>query len=425
MKCPACQSENRQSAAFCAFCGSPLPASPEPDASKDNPQAIETKSQEAQESPEVPLTSEAQTASLEPGNMLGERFEVLEVIEQTNNLNTYRVRDWCRCPHCGYDDNTRGDRFCLDCGADLNEPVYATLVEKVPSTPDSFDLSFTVGNREYYLTLDQIERVEQEQINELLPLKITWGWATDKGITRDHNEDYVEGHLYTDSAGASLGLFIVADGLGGQDSGEVASKLTTTTIWKSMRQAVWEPLLAGQTLDNEQLEKSLSESVIAANDAVLSERTEAGSSMSTTVTMALISNSRAFVANVGDSRTYLWNASGLRQISHDHSLVQQLIDAKQISREDAYSHPQRNLIYQSIGDGPNIKPDTFEQILQDGDRLILCSDGLWEMVRDDGIERIMLTEMDPTRAANELIRLANLAGGEDNISVIVVRLSRA
>jgi len=128
---------------------------------------------------------------------------------------------------------------------------------------------------------------------------------------------------------------------------------------------------------------------------------------------------------VGDSRAYLWNADGLRRITRDHSLVQRLVDAGQITPEEVYTHPQRNLIYQSIGDRPEVQVDTFRRHLAVDDRLVLCSDGLWEMVHDDGLEEVLLSEPDPQRACDRLVQNANLAGGEDNITVIIVQAQRA
>jgi serine/threonine protein phosphatase PrpC len=106
--------------------------------------------------------------------------------------------------------------------------------------------------------------------------------------------------------------------------------------------------------------------------------------MSTTLTMALIVGATAYIANVGDSRSYLWNADGLQRITHDHSLVQRLVDAGEITAEEVYTHPQRNLIYQSIGDRPAVAGGYLSADVAVDDRLVLCSDGLWEMVHDDG-----------------------------------------
>jgi protein phosphatase len=117
----------------------------------------------------------------------------------------------------------------------------------------------------------------------------------------------------------------------------------------------------------------------------------------------------------------VWNAVGLRRLTKDHSLVQRLVDDGQITREEVYSHPQRNLIYKSIGDRPEVQADIVHHTLANDDRLVLCSDGLWEMVHDDGLEEVLLSEPDVQRASDRLVANANLAGGDDNISVIIVQ----
>ena len=252
-------------------------------------------------------------------------------------------------------------------------------------------------------------------------MRLIWGRATDKGKQRDLNEDTLEVWVYAKGSGGVAGLFVVADGLGGQDSGEVASRITTDTLWQSLRESVWQPVLRGDALDTKQLGTSVKEAVAAANQAVYDARLQRKSEMSSTVTMALVLDNQAVIGNVGDSRTYLWNAAGLRRITKDHSLVQRLVDTGQITPQEVYSHPQRNLIYQSIGDRPQVQVDTFDHTLTPDDHLILCSDGLWEMVHDEGLEEVLLAEPDVQRACDRLVQNANLAGGDDNISVIIVR----
>ncbi len=214
--------------------------------------------------------------------------------------------------------------------------------------------------------------------------------------------------------------FIVADGLGGADSGEVASKLATLTTWRALHDRVWEPAVSGEPRRRGPCGPGRGRQ--EANRAVYQARTEANSEMSTTITLALAIDGRAHVANVGDSRTYLYGAGRLRAVTKDHSLVQRLVNTGQISPAQVYTHPQRNLIYQSIGDRADVQVDLFDLDLHADDRLVLCSDGLWEMVRDEGIEEALLAEPDPQRACDRhLVRHANLAGGEDNISVIIVQ----
>jgi PPM family protein phosphatase len=153
--------------------------------------------------------------------------------------------------------------------------------------------------------------------------------------------------------------------------------------------------------------------------------------MGTTLTIALIVGDRLYIASVGDSRAYLINAGGVTedgatsaQLTSDHSLVARLVDIGQITPEQARTHPQKNLLYRSIGTDPSVEVDTFAEQLEPGDILLLCSDGLINHVRDEEIAEIVLAQRDPNRACEQLVTLANQRGGRDNISVVIVRAER-
>jgi protein phosphatase len=139
--------------------------------------------------------------------------------------------------------------------------------------------------------------------------------------------------------------------------------------------------------------------------------------------MVLIHNGQAHIANVGDSRTYLLRQGALLPLTKDHSLVAKLVETKQIDPDEVYTHPQRNLIYHSLGAGhKHIDPDVFHESLQTGDILLLCSDGLWEMVRPPLLLKALSEQEDAEKICDTLIDLANANGGEDNISALVVQI---
>lgn len=251
-------------------------------------------------------------------------------------------------------------------------------------------------------------------------LNVKTGHATDPGVVRDHNEDNVlalEKGSLSGKLPLTYGFYVVADGMGGHAAGEDASDLAINAAMNAMFEAVRKLQQAGGS----QMQAIARQACLAANQAVYDERTRRGSDMGTTIVAALRIGDHVAVGNIGDSRAYLINAQAIKPITIDHSLVQRLIDTGQISPAEARSHPQRNLIYKVVGDKPTVEPDTFDVRMQPGDRLLLCSDGLWEMVEDPNIWQVVLNQQDPQLACDQLVRLANQAGGEDNITVIIVQ----
>ena len=221
-----------------------------------------------------------------------------------------------------------------------------------------------------------------------------------------------------------FGLFVVADGMGGHACGQEASRIAIRTLAQSALRDIMQP----ETLDDKQLIELLARAVEQANNAIYQRGQEWNKDMGTTLTAALIVDTKtsvmAYVVNAGDSRTYLLGAGEpLQQITRDHSLVANLVAAGAITPDAVYEHPERNKIYRSLGNNASIDIDWFTRELRSGDILLLCADGLGEMVRDPEIERILRQPDEPTALCNQLIQSALKGGGADNISAVVVRIS--
>lgn len=230
---------------------------------------------------------------------------------------------------------------------------------------------------------------------------IEFGHGSHVGLRRDHNED-------TYLADADLGLWLVADGMGGHEHGEVASALA--------RDAIFSEVAAG---------RSLTEAIRKADEVIIRHsRGRSGSlPMGTTVAAARVRDDQFEAAWVGDSRVYLWNGT-LKQISQDHSYVRELIEQGAISPEQARTHPHRNVVTQALGvtDPEHLRVETVQGELKPGMQLLLCSDGLTEEVDDLTIERILArTDLSPQECVDHLLVAALDAGGSDNITVILIR----
>jgi serine/threonine protein phosphatase PrpC len=213
------------------------------------------------------------------------------------------------------------------------------------------------------------------------------------------------------------GLFIVADGMGGHGNGKEASQLAI----RAMRESVLGHLHA-EVKEDEMIEEILVEGVQHANYSVHKRNQQQSTNMGTTMTAALLWGTTVYVVNVGDSRTYLYRTSeGLYQITQDHSVVARLVEMGAITADEAYTHPKRNTILRALGNDPTVDVDCFTVQVRVGDVLLLCSDGLWEMVRDFEIQEIVHTSAPYASRMCALLILAALnRGGKDNISVIAV-----
>lgn len=350
---------------------------------------------------QVKLTSADAATRERAAESIEELSQILHSLSQQLALGREMVRITTRlpghrnfavgCPVCGR-GNRASAKFCQGCGALLAGPPTQEMGKVTP-----------------------------------MPLRLRIAARTDQGRVRRNNQDAVYTGKIKLPGGGTAQLCLVADGMGGAKAGEQASQIAS-----EVTQAQLQSGLDGQPPpDDDAWQGLLRKAARAANSQVYeqSRANEEQKGMGTTLTIALIVGDRLHIASVGDSRAYLLNPRGVgedgattAQLTSDHSLVARLVDIGQITPEQARTHPQRNLLYRSIGTDPAVEVDTLSEQLEAGDVLLLCSDGLVNHVRDEEIARIALEQPDPRSACDQLVALANERGGRDNISVVIVRV---
>ena len=270
------------------------------------------------------------------------------------------------------------------------------------------------------LTEEQFNAVSKPLI-VMKPPQLLVGTGTTVGRQRDHNEDTlisINGILSDGNHEVPLGIFVVADGMGGYEFGEVASSVAARTFCEYLMGKLYGPMMGAtnQVLEDSILEV-VEDAVKLANRAVLTSAPGAG----TTLTAALMVGEQVTVAHVGDSRGYFLYPDGrLQQLTQDHSLVQRLQDLGQITREEAAVHPQRNVLYRALGQSEPFRPDINTFQMPHPGHLFLATDGLWGLVSERDIFRIIHSSKNPSIACHELCEAANVAGGPDNSSAILV-----
>lgn len=365
-------------------------------------------------------------AFLEAGTILKDRIRIVQLLSQEEENLVYEAVDQLRCWGCQTVQAQPGGRFCEICGAELSQPFTVHL----RATPAGVSEQLGDTEAEWFEQDGSIYIIElpvkTASPGEKHPrIRLICGFHTDVGQVREIDEDsllalQLDG-LCEMANSPVLAFFAVADGIGGQDAGEIASRIAVHTLAAQVMQRIFVAELGGNQSPIEELSDQLYEAIVAANQAILDLReTLDGSNMGCTLTAALLRGATAVIANIGDSRTYLMQDGRLSQLTRDHSMVAKLVEQNLMRPEEIYAFEQKSVIYRSLGDNPDLQVDLDVVELAIGDRLLLCSDGLWDMVRDTFIEDVLLEQYDPQPASERLVELANLAGGEDNISVIVV-----
>jgi PPM family protein phosphatase len=298
------------------------------------------------------------------------------------------------------------------------EEKVGTALQEPPSKPVIVDNAKTAPLSD--LQLESIRALAQ---NHYEPIQYLVASGQSVGQRRELNEDCLF-TLSTTVAGNNgnppFGLFIIADGMGGHQNGEIASNLAIRTVsnyvMKKFHRVLYtypvEPM-------DESLQEILQGAILEAQNVVIKEAPGSG----TTVTVGLVLGQQLTVAHVGDSRAYLiYNEHRMEAITRDHSLVKRLEELGQITAAEAAVHPQRNVLYRAVGQGDNLDADIFTTPFPINGYLLLCSDGLWGLVPDDDMSRIVYSAPTIQRACQDLVAAANAAGGPDNISVILVQL---
>ncbi|XWX05066.1 protein phosphatase 2C domain-containing protein [Aggregatilineales bacterium SYSU G02658] len=252
--------------------------------------------------------------------------------------------------------------------------------------------------------------------------KPTFAAVSDRGIVRLNNEDAVFAFFSTmtmSDAMPNVGVFIVADGMGGHELGEKASALAVRTAVNFIMQRLYLPLLTNDDYDRPPIAEILIAAVKAANDAVLRSIPDGG----TTLSIMVLLGDWGHFAHVGDSRIYIITKEQAELLTRDHSYVQRLIELNQITPEESKNHPQRNVLYRAIGQNETIEVDTISRRLTKGTSVLMCTDGLWDVVSNHQIREIVNNPaLSPDQICEKLCALAITQGSMDNVSTLLVKM---
>ncbi|MFA5873831.1 MAG: PP2C family serine/threonine-protein phosphatase [Anaerolineales bacterium] len=282
-------------------------------------------------------------------------------------------------------------------------------------------LSAQVKVSTFPLSSEQLEMVSIRSAR-VEPQQLISGCGQSIGKQREHNEDCLFAFSATtggEANSAPLGLFIVADGMGGHQYGEVASSAAVRTMANYLLKRFHTYLINPSEGMEEPLQEMMRASITEAQRAVI----QAAPGSGTTLTAALVLGQQMTIGHVGDSRAYALRTDGrVEVLTRDHSLVKRLEELGQISSEEGAAHPQRNVLYRALGQGEVLEPDIFTTPFPQPGYLLLCSDGLWSVLPDDNLYNLVTAAPNLHGACQNLITAANDAGGPDNISAVLVQL---
>lgn len=296
--------------------------------------------------------------------------------------------------------------------ADLPEQVSEIITQEIPSQ-ETIETAVADGATRP-LPLETVISTKNEHL--------IFGQSTDIGMVRNNNQDSVFSFFSTSRSveeRPDFGLFIVADGMGGHHDGEKASAIAAKTVAAHVTHKFYLPMITGDDNNSAQpIIETLINAVQKANHEIINQIPEGG----TTLSAAAVVGDLAYVVHVGDSRIYLITKDGCEQITRDHSLVQRLIELDQLTKEEAKDHPQTNVLYRALGQSESVEVDAMTRRLPPNSRLLICSDGLWNLVSEKEITEIAMSHNDPQEACDKLVAFANTRGGKDNITTVLLRI---
>lgn len=305
----------------------------------------------------------------------------------------------------------------------VETPVSVDASDSVPAVVPTTPLSTQPVEISPAMVGDGITRpLPPETVISSSNEHLLFGQATDVGMVRTNNQDAVFSFVSTSRSAnqrPDFGLFVVADGMGGHHDGEKASALTANMVASYITHHIFLPMLNN---DDETERVPVTESMIAAvqkaNADIIVKVPDGG----TTLTAVAVIGDLAYVAHVGDSRIYLVTKENIEQITRDHSLVQRYVELNLLTPEEASVHAQKNVLYRALGQSESLEVDALTRRLPPNSKLMLCSDGLWNLVSDEEISEIITNHSNPQEACDKLVALANTHGGTDNITVILLRI---
>ncbi|MFN2197407.1 MAG: PP2C family protein-serine/threonine phosphatase [Anaerolineales bacterium] len=266
--------------------------------------------------------------------------------------------------------------------------------------------------------------IRHKVTQRLEPPQLVAGVGQSVGKQREVNQDsiyIISSTLASNTSQIPFGLYIVADGMGGHQHGEVASETAVRIMADYILRNLYIPLVNPKNVTpTNSMQEIMKTGVLEAHHAILDKTPDGG----TTLTTCLILGKQMTIAHVGDSRAYhVENDGTMNLLTHDHSLVRRLEEMGQITAAEAQSHPQRHVLYRALGQGEPFEPEITSHRLPSSGYILICSDGLWGVITENQIASVLASDVSTQVMCQQLVNMANDAGGPDNISVILVRMS--